>query len=191
MPILHPIQSFEFQILLWSEFSWKHQWVWCRTQDSAAEQLDSVLWRVTMDSSSERANQLGVSCPLQWLSEAPPSGVILKDQKLSVPCDFTVFLPLLLSRLGWRQTVFKRSSFLIHLRFLVFRLIYILHTHTHTICMGGCPLMPEEVSSSGAGVTVGCELSCGYWELNSSPLQKQQVLLTSEPSFPFCWICFY
>ena len=28
----------------------------------------------------------------------------------------------------------------------------------------------------------GCESSCGYWELNSGPLEEQPVLLTSDPS---------
>ena len=28
----------------------------------------------------------------------------------------------------------------------------------------------------------GYELPCGYWELNSDPLEEQAVLLTTEPS---------
>ena len=28
----------------------------------------------------------------------------------------------------------------------------------------------------------GCEPPCGYWELNSGPLEEQAVLLTTEPS---------
>jgi hypothetical protein len=31
-------------------------------------------------------------------------------------------------------------------------------------------------------VTVGCELPCGCWELNSGPLEEQSALLTIEPS---------
>ena len=31
-------------------------------------------------------------------------------------------------------------------------------------------------------ITDGCELPCGYWELNSEPLGEQSVLLTAEPS---------
>ena len=31
-----------------------------------------------------------------------------------------------------------------------------------------------------AGVTGGCELSCGYWELNQGSLEEQPVLLTTE-----------
>lgn len=41
----------------------------------------------------------------------------------------------------------------------------------------------------GAGVTGGCELQCGCWELNLGPLQKQGVLLTDELSFqPQCFL---
>jgi hypothetical protein len=33
----------------------------------------------------------------------------------------------------------------------------------------------------------GCEPSCGYWELNSAPLEEQSVLLTTELSLqPSC-----
>lgn len=35
----------------------------------------------------------------------------------------------------------------------------------------------------GTGVTDSCELPCGYWELNPSPLEEQPVPLTTEPSF--------
>jgi hypothetical protein len=31
-------------------------------------------------------------------------------------------------------------------------------------------------------VTDGCEPPCGYWDLNSGPLEEQSVLLTTEPS---------
>jgi hypothetical protein len=40
----------------------------------------------------------------------------------------------------------------------------------------------EGVGTLGIGVTDSCELSCGCWELNSSPLEEQPVLLTAEPS---------
>ena len=32
------------------------------------------------------------------------------------------------------------------------------------------------------GVTDTCESTCEHWELNLSPLEKQPVLLTTEPS---------
>jgi E3 ubiquitin-protein ligase NEDD4 len=51
--------------------------------------------------------------------------------------------------------------------------------HMHTWCLW----RPEEgVGSPGIGVTDSCELPCGCWELNSGPLKKQPVLLTTEPS---------
>ena len=31
-------------------------------------------------------------------------------------------------------------------------------------------------------ITDGCESPCGFWELNSGPLEERSVLLTSEPS---------
>ena len=34
----------------------------------------------------------------------------------------------------------------------------------------------------GTGVTDGCELLCGSWDLNMSLLEVQPVLLTAEPS---------
>jgi hypothetical protein len=49
----------------------------------------------------------------------------------------------------------------------------------------------KKVSDS---VTDGCEPPCGYWELNSGPLEEQSVLLTAEPSpqllFSVCLFCF-
>jgi hypothetical protein len=31
-------------------------------------------------------------------------------------------------------------------------------------------------------ITDGCEPPCGFWELNSGPLEEQSVLLNTEPS---------
>ena len=31
-------------------------------------------------------------------------------------------------------------------------------------------------------ITDGCEPPCGFWKLNSGPLEEQLVLLTAEPS---------
>lgn len=36
--------------------------------------------------------------------------------------------------------------------------------------------------------TCSCEQSCGYWELNSGPLQEQQVFLTTNPSLQSLFI---
>jgi hypothetical protein len=41
------------------------------------------------------------------------------------------------------------------------------------ICMPGEGVEP---------ITDGCESPCGSWELNPGPLEKQPVLLTTEPS---------
>jgi hypothetical protein len=46
-----------------------------------------------------------------------------------------------------------------------------------------CPWKPEEgITSSGTGVTDGCEMLCGYWEPNLG-LLGNRVPLTPEPSF--------
>ena len=46
-----------------------------------------------------------------------------------------------------------------------------------------CLQRPEEgVRFLGAEVTDGCELTYGCWDSNPSPVEKQPVLLTAEPS---------
>lgn len=45
------------------------------------------------------------------------------------------------------------------------------------------PWKPEEgIRSFGSAVTGGCELPCGSWESNWSPLKKQPVLLIAKQS---------
>ena len=46
-------------------------------------------------------------------------------------------------------------------------------------CLNVC--LCEGIRSLGTGVTDSCELLCGCWELNLSPLEEQPVLLTVEP----------
>jgi hypothetical protein len=41
--------------------------------------------------------------------------------------------------------------------------------------------MAEIFRAPGTGVQDGCELPCGCWEPSLGPLQKQPVLLTTEP----------
>ena len=54
------------------------------------------------------------------------------------------------------------------------------------------PRRPEEgTGSPEIGVTDGCELPCRCWESNPSPLQKQQVLLTAEPTLQSFTLFFY
>lgn len=56
-------------------------------------------------------------------------------------------------------------------------------------------LRPEEdVGFPGTGIVDSCELPCGCWELNLSPLEEQPVLLTVEQSLeshghPFLLVC--
>lgn len=40
----------------------------------------------------------------------------------------------------------------------------------------------ERASFSGTAMEYSCELLCGCWELNLSPLEEQPVFLTVEPS---------
>lgn len=50
----------------------------------------------------------------------------------------------------------------------------------HHIC-ASCPWQPKEcIGSLGTRVTDDCEPLCKFWELTLSPVQEQQVLLTSE-----------
>ena len=51
------------------------------------------------------------------------------------------------------------------------------------VCVYVHCVLEEIIRSSGPGVTEDYELPCGCWELNSGPLQEQQVLLTTEPPF--------
>lgn len=41
---------------------------------------------------------------------------------------------------------------------------------------------PEALDPTGAGVTGGCEVLRGCWELHLGTLEKQYVVLTAEPS---------
>jgi hypothetical protein len=45
----------------------------------------------------------------------------------------------------------------------------------------------EGTGSPGTGVADGCELPCGCWESNLSPLEEQAVLLTAEPCLQTPW----
>jgi hypothetical protein len=43
------------------------------------------------------------------------------------------------------------------------------------------PAEDRGILPHGIGVTGGCELPCGCWELNTDPLQEEQVLSSAEP----------
>lgn len=49
-----------------------------------------------------------------------------------------------------------------------------------TLC--ACLAPSESVEAPGTGVTDTCVLTCESWGPDLGPLQKQQVLLTAEPS---------
>jgi hypothetical protein len=42
-------------------------------------------------------------------------------------------------------------------------------------------LQGQSTVSPGTGITDGCELPHGFWELNLGPLEEQPVLFTREP----------
>ena len=72
----------------------------------------------------------------------------------------------------------------VKLGFLFLRLIYLFYVYKCSICIDN--FMPEEASEPTIN---GCEPPCGYWELNSGPLEEQPVRLTSEPSVqPQNWV---
>lgn len=48
-------------------------------------------------------------------------------------------------------------------------------------CLHVC--LYEGVGYPGTGVTDGCELPCGGWEMSLGPLEVQPVLVTAKPSF--------
>lgn len=54
------------------------------------------------------------------------------------------------------------------------------------LCVAYVCLMPEEARREHLRpwnlVTDGCELPCGYWVLNSAPLEEQPALLITELS---------
>lgn len=64
----------------------------------------------------------------------------------------------------------------------IFACVYVGAPHAFLVpreARRGCQIEPR--------VTDGCELPCGYWELNLGALEKQLVLLTAELScIPFC-----
>jgi hypothetical protein len=83
-----------------------------------------------------------------------------------------------------KKRLFKRCYFCIkyseiYLLFMisVFKDLFIYYLNT---------ILPACVSASQKSspdlIMDGCELPCGCWELNSGPLEKQSVLLTSESS---------
>ena len=52
----------------------------------------------------------------------------------------------------------------------------------HQVCSWSPQRSEEGTGVPRIGVTASCELPCGRWELNPSPLQEQPLLLPTEPS---------
>jgi hypothetical protein len=52
----------------------------------------------------------------------------------------------------------------------------------HYVCSGLPVCKPVGQKRAPDLISDGCEPPCGCWELNSGPLEKQPVLLTSDPS---------
>lgn len=71
----------------------------------------------------------------------------------------------------WKKKRKKKTCFYF---MSVFYYMYICMTCAYK-CLGGIPLQPE-------WQVVSCKALLGCWEQNVGPLQKQQVILTTEPS---------
>jgi hypothetical protein len=54
-------------------------------------------------------------------------------------------------------------------------------------CHVGTPPCQKRASDP---ITDGCEMPCGYWKLNTEPLEEQTMLLTAEPSLQCPWYTF-
>lgn len=99
------------------------------------------------------------------------------------------FVPFFNHSLLFHLTEFRIIDYLFFQKIHLFYFVCVRITVCMCVHLAGvlwCPLrLKENVRSPRTGVTV-CVLPWGYWELKPSPLQKHQVLLTSEPSsIPF------
>ena len=72
------------------------------------------------------------------------------------------------------------NSLLPFLFFLHYYFIYLFRFCALMFCQHLC--LYESVRSIGTGVTVSCELPCGYWVLNPGPLEDHTVFLPSDSS---------
>ena len=83
-------------------------------------------------------------------------------------------------------TLCTNYHFILFLKISLFILCVYVYVDQHVyLCTAyiQCLQGPEEsVGSSGTGVIDGCEPSCEFWKPNLGFLQKQSVLLTTEPS---------
>lgn len=83
------------------------------------------------------------------------------------------------------QLIILSSLFALRFIYLYFLFINVLPACTYVLCVNiWCSWVPEEVIvCPGTRVTNGCELLCWCWELNLDPLQEQNIILTTEPTF--------
>lgn len=83
----------------------------------------------------------------------------------------------------------------VYLKFMNFqRIISLKWLFYFSICVSiyPCPQSPEDsFRFPGAGVSGGCVIICDCWELNSDPLQEQQVIRVSIPSITCYYDSFY
>ena len=73
--------------------------------------------------------------------------------------------------------------------YLTFLDVFFMYTNALSTCMyvyhkhAWYPQRSEDGAvSPGTGVTNGCELPRGFWEVNPGPLQEQPEILTAQPS---------
>jgi hypothetical protein len=68
-----------------------------------------------------------------------------------------------------------------------------IHVFISCVCVWYLWRSEESIGPPGTDVKDGCELSCECLELNTGPIQEQQVLLTAESSLQppnFLFMCF-
>lgn len=70
----------------------------------------------------------------------------------------------------------KERNFKLFFFFFSFKDLFILCIWVH------CPCLHTHQKRASDTITDGCEPPCGFWELNSGPLEEQSVLLTTESS---------
>lgn len=71
---------------------------------------------------------------------------------------------------------------LFYIFFILYVWVFCFHVYLCTICAQCLWRQEEGTWPSGTGVTDHCEPPCRCWELNLGSLEKQQVLLPTEPS---------
>jgi hypothetical protein len=84
---------------------------------------------------------------------------------------------------------YLKCAFKVSLRFILRAWVFGLHGCMCTMHMQCSQRSEGGVGCFGTGCRDDCEPPCGCWELNWGPLQKQQVLLITEPYFlPQMWL---